>query len=104
MKKEKVYLSGKISGLPREEYMTRFANAEQELIKQGYKVLNPTKLLPSRHLWVYRLVGYKLTLLYDLWHLMKCDGIYMLDGWEHSNGAMLEKATADIFNIKEITL
>ena len=102
MKKEKVYLSGAISGLPREEYMKHFADAEQELIKQGYKVLNPTKLLPSRHLWVYRLVGYKLTLLYDLWHLMKCEGIYMIDGWENSKGARLEKATAEILGLKVI--
>ena len=98
--KKVIYISGAISGLPREEYMKRFADAEQELIKQGYKVLNPTKLLPSRHLWVYRLVGYKLTLLYDLWHLMKCNGIYMIDGWENSKGARLEMATASIFNLE----
>ena len=100
--KKVIYISGAISGLPREEYMKRFADAEQELIKQGYKVLNPTKLLPSRHLWVYRLLGYKITLLYDLWHLMKCNGICMLDGWEHSKGARLEKATAEIFGLKII--
>ena len=100
--KKVIYISGAISGLPREEYMKRFADAEQELIKQGYKVLNPTKILPSRHLWVYRLLGYKITLLYDLWHLMKCNGICMLDGWEHSKGARLEKATAEIFGLKII--
>lgn len=97
-----IYISGAISGLPRQEYMKRFADAEQELIKQGYKVLNPTKLLPSRHLWVYGMLGYKINLLYDIWHLMKCNGIYMLDGWEHSKGARLEKATAEIFGLKVI--
>ena len=101
-KKNVIYISGAISGLPRQEYIKRFADAEQELIKQGYKVLNPTKLLPSRHLWVYRLIKYKLTLLYDLWWLLKCDGIYMLDGWENSKGARLEKATAEIFGLKVI--
>ena len=30
------------------------------------------------------------------------DGITMLDGWQHSRGARLEKATAEIFNIKEL--
>jgi hypothetical protein len=101
-KKNVIYISGAISGLPRQEYIKRFADAEQELIKQGYKVLNPTKLLPSRHLWVYGMLGYKITLLYDIWHLMKCEGIYMIDGWENSKGARLEKATAEIFELKVI--
>lgn len=101
-RKNVIYISGAISGLPRQEYIKRFADAEQKLIKYGYKVVNPTKLLPSRHLWVYGLLGYKITLLYDLWHLMKCNGIYMLDGWEHSKGARLEKATAEIFGLKAI--
>jgi hypothetical protein len=35
---------------------------------------------------------------------MRCDGITMLAGWEQSRGARLEKATAEIFNIKVITL
>ena len=30
------------------------------------------------------------------------DGITMLDGWQQSRGARLEKATAEIFNIKEL--
>ena len=89
----KIYISGAISGLERKEYIKRFANAEEKLVKRGYKVCNPTKLLPSKHLWV---------LLYDLWHLMQCDGIYMIKGWECSNGARLEKSFADIFGLKII--
>ena len=100
----KVYISGPISGIDRAVYLENFAKAETKLKANGYDVLNPTRLAPSRWLWIYKVLGYRLTLLYDLWHLLRCDGITMLVGWDQSKGARLEKATADIFNIKEITL
>jgi hypothetical protein len=104
MKKERIYISGAISGIEREVYMAKFAEAERVLRSKGYEVCNPTLLLPSRCLWVYRMMGYRLTLLYDLWHLFHCDGIVMLTGWTRSKGARLELATAKIFNIEIITL
>lgn len=94
MKKKKVYLSGPISGLDREEYLARFAYAEKLLRADGYDVVNPCRLLPCRWPWVYRLIGYNLTLLYDLWHLKKCDYILMLPGWGQSLGAVIEDDVA----------
>lgn len=44
-----------------------------------------------------------LTILYDLWHLMKCDYIYLLDGWTQSKGAKVERDVARVFGIKRIT-
>ena len=102
--RKKVYISGPISGIERNEYLNNFCLAEKYLRAKGYDTLNPTRLPPSRWLWIYKVLGYRLTLLYDLWHLMRCDGITMLAGWEQSRGARLEKATADIFNIQEIEL
>ena len=99
MKKEKIYLSGKISGRDRKDYLTQFADAESYLRQQGYKVCNPTKALPCRFLWLYKLLGYKLTLLFDLWLLSRCDKIYMLSGSENSKGAFLEKVAAETFGI-----
>ena len=99
MKKEKVYLSGAISGRDRKDYLTQFADAENYLRQLGYKVCNPTKALPCRFLWIYKLLGYKLTLIYDLWLLSRCDKIYMLSGSENSKGAFLEKVAAETFGI-----
>ena len=104
MKKEKVYISGPITGLERQVYLKNFADKELELLAMGYDVINPTKLLPSRFLWIYKIIGYKLTLLYDIWHLLNCDGIYMIDGWQWSKGARLERAIAQLFNIELIKL
>jgi len=101
---KKIYISGPISGIDRATYLANFARAEIILKAKGYKVVNPTRLPPSRWLWIYRILGYRLTLLYDLWHLFKCDGIVLLDGWRQSKGARLERATAIIFDIKEIAI
>lgn len=100
----KVYISGPISGRNRRDYLEEFAITERWLIRHGYDVINPTRLAPSRHLWIYKMMGYKLTLLYDLWHLFKCDTIIVLNDWEKSKGVKLEKATAEIFGIKEVKL
>ena len=102
--KKKIYISGPITGLERHVYLNNFDDAELKLRAMGYKVINPTKLLPSRFLWIYKIIGYKLTLLYDIWHLLNCDGIYMIDGWQWSKGARLERAIAQLFNIELIKL
>ena len=100
--KKRVYISGKISGLPREQYLKIFHKAEMELGKLGYWVVNPCRLLPCRRPWIYttmeRLFGsegaYRLTLFYDIWHLAKCDLIYKVPGWKQSRGANVEGAFA----------
>lgn len=62
----------------------------------------PTRLLPCRWSWVYRLMGYRLTLLYDLFFLMRCQGVYMLDGWKQSRGARIERYVADALGMAVI--
>lgn len=104
MKKEKVYISGPITGLERQVYLKNFADKERELLAMGYDVINPTKLLPSRFLWIYKIIGYKLTLLYDLWHLMNCDYIYLLDGWMQSRGARIERCVAQVLGINKFSI
>lgn len=91
---KKVYISGPISGMGREKYLERFAKAEELLRGMGYDVLNPTKLLPCRWPWLYRLMGYHLTLLYDLWQMRTCQLIYKMPGWRESPGANVESCWA----------
>lgn len=76
----------------------------------GYQVVNPTKIWVCRYILLYclleRILGkrttYTIVLMYDLWHLMRCDGIYMLDGWQHSKGAKTERAVAEAFGLAVI--
>lgn len=98
--KKKVYISGRMSDLPREQYMELFRRAEQSLRDQGYRnIVNPIRVWSCRWPWLYRLVGYRLTLLYDLWLLMRCDMIYKLPGWQQSRGANIESCVAFHFKI-----
>ena len=96
----KVYISGPMSNLTREQYMELFMRAEQSLRAQGYrKVVNPIRVWACRWPWLYKIVGYRLTLLYDLWLLMHCDLIYKLPGWRDSRGANIESCVAFHFKI-----
>ena len=99
----RVYISGPMTGLERREYLRNFYQAEEWLRWAGFrKIMNPTKLAPCRWPWLYRLIGYRLTLAYDLWHLRRCTHIYMMAGWQYSRGARLERMKAREWGIEEM--
>ena len=99
----RVYISGPMTGLERREYLRNFYQAEEWLRWAGFrKIMNPTKLAPCRWPWLYRLIGYRLTLAYDLWHLRRCTHIYMMAGWQYSRGARLERMKAREWRIEEM--
>lgn len=104
--KNRVYISGPMSGLSREYYMKCFAERERQirLVHPGWDIVNPTKLAPCRWPWLYRLMGYRLTLAYDLWHLHRCTHICMMAGWQSSRGARLERMKAREWGIEKITV
>ncbi len=90
-KDKRVYISGPMSGVPREQYMEMFRRAEQSLRDRGYqRIVNPIRVWACRWPWLYRIVGYRLTLWYDLQLLKRCDAIYLLNGWKDSKGAYIE--------------
>ena len=103
----KVYLSGRMSGIEPVCWWNRFRLAQFKLeYKFDYiNVVNPAETIIARHPWLYRIVGYRLTLWYDLRLLKKCDRIYMVGSdWQQSKGARLERMKARKWNIKELKL
>lgn len=98
----RVYISGKISGLPIEEARMNFmiAKADVKLANRGADVVNPFDLRPF--------LGIKTWLCYmitDLWHLRKCTHIAMQKNWIESKGCHWEHYFAKfIFKIKVIYL
>lgn len=102
MKRQKVYISGPISGLGRKEVIENFSNADLLLRKNGYSTSNPTNALVFRCPCIYRLLerllgkerAYRTILLYDLWLLSRSDSICMIDRWQESRGAKIEEGFA----------
>jgi hypothetical protein len=82
---KKIYISGKITGLPIEEARYNFAVAEKRLRSIGYEPINPMMEVPYNPNWTWNDYMIK-----DIKILLNCDGIYMLYNWKDSKGARIE--------------
>ncbi len=85
----KIYIAGAITNNP--TYKQQFAEAEARLLKEGHAVINPVKNIGFE---------YKEYIDMGLCELMRCDAIYLLKGWEKSDGANLEYTYAITTNMK----
>ena len=92
-----------MSGLPAEIWRARFYGAYFGLKHRGIRAVNPADTLIARHPWLYRIIGYRMTLWYDLWLLKHCTHIHMVgDDWRQSRGARLERMKAREWGIAEL--
>lgn len=103
-KSKKIYISGPITA-NKEHYRECFSAAVDFLKSKGYDVIDPSiddyteavksagiEDVWSKEAWVYYLQR-------DINIVANCDGIYLLKGWEESNGATVELAVAKHCNI-----
>lgn len=90
---EKIYISGKISGIENDA-IELFNDAELYLEKLGYEVVNPMTLNhehdKSWHSYMKE----------DVKALCDCDEIYMLSNWTDSKGAIIEHTIAMYLGLK----
>lgn len=88
----KIYISGPMTGLP-DFNRSRFDEVARELRFRGYVVLNPAENpLPRCGTWQ----GW---MRMALRQLCKADCVVMLEGWQSSRGALMEKRLADDLGI-----
>ncbi len=87
--RERMYISGRISGLPLEEAQLEFDRAEGVLEALGYEVLNPIwgNGLDHSASWNDHMVA-------DIKMLLSADSVFMLPGWASSKGARIEHEIA----------
>ncbi len=92
---EKIYISGKITGLKIEDAQRKFEEMEIIINASGKIAVNPMKVTsynPSLT-WSDYIAA-------DIVELMKCDSIYMLDCWSKSKGARIEYCIARELGLK----
>ena len=92
----KVYISGKITGLPVKQYKQAFTEVELLIQSQGHEAINPVKItshLPKGSSW-------KDYMKLCLSALLDAEAIYMQPNWIESKGARIEHCVADILELK----
>lgn len=93
--KQKIYIAGKITGIE-DLAAERFDCVENILISEGYEVVNPMKL-PHNHD-----KSWESYMKECITELVKCDGIYLMKGFELSKGARVEAKLASDLSIDVI--
>lgn len=96
IKKEKIYISGKITGLDLNNVEKKFQESEDFLKSLKYEnVINPHKLHPyiEGKKWEEYLID-------DIKLLFECDIIYLQNDWGLSKGARLEYTIAKELGLK----
>lgn len=84
----KVYLSGKISGLPIADAIQKFAFASNQIRALRLVPVNPMeKSLPADACWKEHMVQ-------DIALLFECQAIYLQADWKESKGARIEECIA----------
>lgn len=86
----RIYISGSITGRPIDKAREAFQEAEYLLQQEGWETVNPLKNgLPAEAPWTAHMAV-------DILSLLGCTAIYMLTGWENSQGATLEASVAKL--------
>ncbi len=99
----KIYISGQITGLSVEEYLSQFQRGEDAVLIKGNQPVNPTKMWG----WLqptFNRLPYWLQLLLDLWRLRRCDSILMLPSYRMSKGARVELTYARALRLEVLYL
>ncbi|MCF8339206.1 MAG: DUF4406 domain-containing protein [Bacteroidales bacterium] len=94
---KKVYVAGKVTGLPRHEVEARFDEAERQLGQAGYVVINPVKPIDEWMDW-HQAMKKAITLL------MSCDEIALMPDWAESKGARIEYYLAHVMEMPMMQL
>lgn len=91
----RVYIAGKVSGLPYEAVVKKFNKASRLLIDRGYVPVSPTDIIQPGTPWGEAMK----TCIRELtW----CKGIYLLRDYKESPGATLEASIAKQLGISVI--
>ncbi len=92
----KVYISLPITGHPIDEVRKKADQAKQQLSDMGHEPVSPLDVSPDPDAPYAEHIGR------DIAALLTCDAALFLDGWNKSNGCLLEYFAAIIYGKKVI--
>lgn len=91
-----IYIAGKVTGEPRDICVQKFNAAEELLRSKGFtEIGNPVTMVPEHY-------GWKEAMQICIIAVMASDCIFLLDDWQESKGARLEKTIAEHFGLEII--
>lgn len=101
-KKPRIYVAGPMRGYPKFNY-PKFNDYTESLRSVGWDVVNPVEI--SAGYGTPEQINADPALLaavteVELDTIKTCDAIYLLDGWQNSEGARMELATAIAYGLK----
>ena len=99
----RIYLSGKITGLDKEVYTKQFERAETFYKTSGFEVINPVTI-GEEILKNNPKATWNDFMKEDLKALRTCTHIVLLEGWEESKGAKMEKTEAEKLGLEIMQL
>ena len=99
--KKKVYIAGKVSGLPFLDVVEKFKKAYYEIEALGFEAVNPVPIVQQylhdnpEYLECTEAQIWKLAMKLCIKALMDCDAIVLLPDWADSKGARFEHEIAE---------
>lgn len=83
-----IYIAGAVSAIGIDKAEPLFRQKEQELTKQGFRVLNPVKLVLQHG---YQNRPWRDIMQFLIPFVSECDILYVMKGWQQSKGANIER-------------
>lgn len=81
--KPKIYIVGKVTGLPYNEVVEKFNKAQEQLEAKGFEVINPIKIVPAETEW-------NAAMKICIKGMLDAQAVYALPCWMNSKGAVVE--------------
>lgn len=91
---KKIYIAGKVTGLPIHEVTMKFGSAQKELESKGFVAINPLEVVND---WQ---CDWQTAMKKCIKALIECDAIVLLPDWEESKGAKIERQLAENLQIE----
>lgn len=81
---KKIYIAGKVTGLPIAETTMKFGQAQKEIEAQGFEAVNPLAVVNDFK------TPWQKAMKMCIESLIKCDAVVLLHDYSDSKGALIE--------------